>query len=161
MRSQAKTELSALVRATLRGDAAAVAQALASDDPNGGDSDGRTALMHAAIDGKSEITKVLLTHQAKVNLRDKAGFSALHFAVQGFHLVLADLLIQAGAEVDIQDEHGNTPLSKAVFESKGRGEMISLLLQHGAQKELKNKYGVSPIELARSIANYDIKQFLA
>jgi ankyrin repeat protein len=52
------------------------------------------------------------------------------------------------------------PLSHAVFESRGRGEMIRLLLSFGADKALKNKHGVSPENLARTIANYDVSIFL-
>jgi ankyrin repeat protein len=161
MRNPAKTELPALISATLRWDTAAVREELEGGaNPDAGDADGRTALMHAAIDGKGNIVALLLGRQARVNAQDKSGLSALHCAAQGFHAGVASLLIRAGAELDIQDQHGNTPLSKAVFESKGRGEMIGLLVQHGAQKGLKNKYGVSADELARSIVNYDVHRFL-
>ena len=73
---------------------------------------------------------------------------------------VAAALIKAGAELELQDTFGNTPLSDAVFESRGRGDMIQLLLANGADKEKKNRQGISPLALARSIANYDVKQFL-
>jgi ankyrin repeat protein len=73
---------------------------------------------------------------------------------------MAKLLLDHGAAADAQDAHGNTPLSHAVFESRGRGEMIRLLLSFGADKALKNKHGVSPENLARTIANYDVSIFL-
>jgi ankyrin repeat protein len=62
--------------------------------------------------------------------------------------------------VDAQDIHGNTPLSRAVFDSKGRGQVIKLLLSSGANKDLKNKHGISPEDLAKSIGNYDVSKLL-
>jgi ankyrin repeat protein len=59
----------------------------------------------------------------------------------------------------MQDMHGNTALWRAVYESRGRGEMIRILCAHGADKNLRNKNAVSPEELARTIANYDVMQF--
>jgi ankyrin repeat protein len=73
---------------------------------------------------------------------------------------LVKTLLAHGAVVDIQDAHGNTPLWRAVFESKNRGEVIEILLASGADKNLKNNYGISPLDLAGTIANYDAMQFL-
>jgi len=84
----------------------------------------------------------------------------LHFAARAFNPDATKLLLDNGAEGDAQDSNGNTPLSTAVFESRGRGSVIEVLLQNGADKNLKNKYGVSPSDLAESIANYDVKKFL-
>ena len=62
--------------------------------------------------------------------------------------------------MDTQDVHGNSPLWRAVFDSKGRDGVIKLLLSAGASKSLRNKHGVSPESLAKSIANYDVSIFL-
>ena len=65
-----------------------------------------------------------------------------------------------GQTVDPEDEHGNTPLCRAVFESRGRGEIIRLFRDHGADETHRNKHGVSPIELACRIANFDVLQWM-
>jgi ankyrin repeat protein len=70
-------------------------------------------------------------------------------------------LLERGASVDSRDAHGNTPLWRAVFESKNRGEVIKLLLAFGADRDLKNDHGISPLDLARTIANYDATQFFS
>jgi ankyrin repeat protein len=49
----------------------------------------------------------------------------------------AQLLIDGGADVSAQDIPGNTPLWRAVFDSRGRGQMIQQLLSAGADKALK------------------------
>ncbi|SMC00696.1 Ankyrin [Hymenobacter roseosalivarius DSM 11622] len=74
---------------------------------------------------------------------------------------MAELLLQAGATVDLPDAYGNTPLWRATFESHGRGAMLKLLLAHGADPAQQNHSGVSPLQLAESIANYNVKQFYA
>ena len=129
-------------------------------DPNLVDSDGRTPLIQASIDGNKEIIAILLQKGARADVRDKRQSSALHYAAQGQHVPSVELLLSAGAEIDVQDENGNTPLSNAVFTSKGRPEVIRLLSKHGANKNLQNYHGVSPLKLAQSIANYPIAPLL-
>lgn len=130
-------------------------------DVNEQDNDGRTALIHAAIDNRVDAASILIDANAKINIQDKLGNTALHYASQDFHLGMAELLVQRGALVDLVDMHGNSPLWRAVFNSKGRGEMIALLLSAGADKHQRNNHGKSPIELAKSISNYNVLQFLS
>jgi ankyrin repeat protein len=122
---------------------------------------GRTALHYAACDGDLAKVQALLTAGAKADLPDGNGWTPLHFAAQAHSVPISEALLAAGASVDPRDSHGNTPLSKAVFNSRGRGELIALLRRHGADPNIANAHGVSPIALARTIANYDIKQYFA
>ncbi len=123
------------------------------------DSNGRTSLMHAAIDGKETVAKYLIDQGSKLNASDGNGYTALHFAAQDYRVAIATMLLDAGAGIDPQDSYGNTPLWRATFNSQGRGEMIKLLLARGAEKNLKNKNGKAPVDLARTIANYNLKPF--
>lgn len=128
-------------------------------DPNERDEEGRTPLIHAAIDNRLEVAKLLLDSGAESGAQDDMGNSALHYAAQEYHADMASLLIAHGAKVDAQDIHGNTPLWRAVFNSRGRGELIMLLLESGADRSHSNKSGKSPLDLAKTIANYNITQF--
>jgi ankyrin repeat protein len=121
---------------------------------------GRTPLHYAVVDGKLDEAKKLLAAGADASARDDNGWTPLHFAAQGWRVDFADLLLSSGAEIDAQDSHGNTPLGKAVFNSKGRGDLIALLRAHGADPTLENKHGVSPLSLARTIANDEVMQYL-
>jgi ankyrin repeat protein len=76
-----------------------------------------------------------------------------------FHVDVAVARIAAGASVDAQGIRGNTPLSKAVFNSRSRGELILLLRQQGANPHLPDEHEVTPLGLARLIANYDVAKF--
>jgi ankyrin repeat protein len=62
--------------------------------------------------------------------------------------------------VDAQDTWGNTPLWRAVFESRGRGDTIQALLAAGAKPDLPNQSGVTPRQLAERIGNFDVAQFM-
>jgi ankyrin repeat protein len=123
------------------------------------DREGRTPLFYPAQDGEITIVLELLGHGANPNAQDKNLETPLHFAARNYRTPIAEVLLQHGAHVDVQDFYGNTALWRAVYESRGRGEMIRLLRGHGADKDLQNKSGVSPAELARTIANYDVTQF--
>ena len=124
------------------------------------DREGRTPLFYAVRDGDTAIVGELVKHGAKVNARDKNAETPLHFAARAHQPGVAELLLKNGADVHAQDVHGNSPLFVAVFNSRGRGEIIALLQLHGADKTIKNRHGVSSEELARRIANYDVKSLL-
>lgn len=122
------------------------------------DADNRTLLMHAVIDNRLDIIQLLLARKANVDALDAARFSALHFAAQDYHLEAAKLLLDAGATVDIKDVFGNTPLWRAVFNSRGRIGLTQVLVAYGADKSQENASGVSAAKLAQNIANYDLSR---
>jgi len=130
------------------------------EDPNERDADGRSPLHHAVLAKRPAMVQMLLDAKADVNSQDRDGWSPLHFAARDHDLEIAGLLIRAGSIVDAADAYGNTPLFRAVFESRGRGEMIELLLRSGADKNRVNNRGVSPAKLADRIANFDVKRWL-
>lgn len=128
-------------------------------NPDMRDSDGRTPLIQTAIDGRSELTSLFIQSGADVNAQDRNGYSALHFAAQEYYPAIVDELCRSGAIVDVTDRFGNTPLWRATFASRGRGEVIKILLKYGADKDKRNQSNKSSIDLAKTIANYDLLQF--
>lgn len=123
------------------------------------DDDGRTALIHASIDGNADLVQILVEAGSNVNAQDSLGNSALHYAAQEQKCEVALLLLQAGANVNMTDSYGNTPLWRAVFSTGEQGNMIKLLLLYGADRDRRNKRGKTPFELANTIANYNVAQF--
>jgi ankyrin repeat protein len=121
--------------------------------------DGRTPLMIGVLGANIEAVRLLIQAGADPNLKDRDGYTALHFAAQDYQIDAAKLLLSAAVEIDSRDAYGNSPLWRAVFNSFGRGEMISMLLSAGASRDLENDSGVSPFGLAQTIGNYDAKQF--
>jgi ankyrin repeat protein len=127
----------------------------------GADRMGRSPLHYAALEGDVARVRELLAAGADPAFQDDNGWTPLHFAAQEQRAEVASMLIAAGASVDAQDVYGNTPLGKAVFNSRGKGDVIQLLREAGADPYLMNKSDVSPLRLARTIANYDVAQFFA
>lgn len=127
----------------------------------GVDRAGRTPLHYAAAARDLGQVRQLLASGADPRASDDDGWTPLHFAAQESATDVAATLLGAGAPVDARDANGNTLSQKAVFNSKGRGELIALLRSHGADPCAKNNHGISPVSLARAIANYDVRQFFA
>lgn len=119
----------------------------------------RTELHYAALENNVNLARKLLENGFDPNAQDKDGFASLHFAAQEYAIEVADLLLEKGAKVDIENKYGNTPLFIAVYNSKGRSNLIKLLLKAGADKTHTNKSNQSPLGLAELIANYDVLQF--
>ncbi len=123
------------------------------------DRDGRSPLFYSLLLEKTDLLNKLILAGADINQQDKLGCTTLHHAVQRYNVPATHLLLQSGVDLEIKDDYGNTPLLRAVFESKGKGDIIKLLLEFGADIGNKNNSGISPVELAETIANYDIIQF--
>ena len=78
-----------------------------------------TPLMQAADNGRLETVKLLLSRGAEINMIDNRGFSALSLAsqLQSFRNVgngsLIKFLVDQGADLDVRNAHGQTPLDYA------------------------------------------------
>ena len=84
-------------------------------------------------------------------LGNESGMTPLHFAAQEVLPEMASLLIARGADVNRQDEEGNTPLQRAIFFARGRYEVVRLLRKAGAKDDLANRAGETPRQLAKRL----------
>lgn len=102
----------------------------AGADVNYADTDGDTALARAAYEGNLTTVKALLAAGANVNIAPK-GTSLLSHIVSNNDMLLTQVLIAAGADVNSHGEAGVTPLEMA--RQKGYKDLEMLLVQSGAQ----------------------------
>ena len=130
-----------------------------NNEQNDADRMGRIPLHYAALEGDAARVRELLATGADPSHKDRDGFTPLHLAAQDWQHETAALLVEARAEVDAVNKFGNTPLFVAVFNSKGRGDLIELLRSHGADPGKLNDSGQNPVGLARVIGNYDVAQY--
>ena len=76
------------------------------------------------------------SHTSPINDRDLRGQIPLHFAKSS---EIVKTLINAGIDVNLQDNKGFTPLHLAV--QKGKGDVITALIEEGATANIKTKEG--------------------
>ncbi len=94
----------------------------------------------AARDGNIEAVKQHITAGTDVNAKSEWGMSPLHYAVVNGRKEIAELLIAAGADVNLISDFrfgGETPLDKAI--KYKQTEISALLRKHGGKtgEELK------------------------
>ena len=92
-------------------------------------SDG-TALSAAAHLGHVEVVRILIAHKAPLDHVNGRGWTALHVAVVlgnggPNHVATVEALVKAGADSDIKDRQGATPLTYA--RQRGYQDMIKIL----------------------------------
>lgn len=115
------------------------------------DRDGRNALINFILAKKTKFALALIKDYKEMDLnqQDKLGYSALHFAVQENNVKVVEALIKNGAEIDITENNGNTPLWRGLFDQVDEKILIELL-NSGADIKKKNKHGVNPLEFLDS-----------
>lgn len=114
-----------------------------------------------------------------VDVVDKAGYTALHYAARAGHIKVCQLLINFGASLDAQTRAGlATPLHRAAtagtkiifdvilyeclirFVFAGRIDVIKLLLASGANVLLKDGDGQTVLHRAVAGGHTDVAKFL-
>jgi hypothetical protein len=88
--------------------------------------------MHAARRKSTFATKVLLLLQADVNAKNEDGATALFYAAANGRWANVELLLNAGADVSVQDRRGMTPLCAATYFAQGDMRSMQLLPDHEA-----------------------------
>jgi ankyrin repeat protein len=119
------------------------------------DAYGRTPIWYHALNGDLTGICAELAGGADPSFGDDVNYSPLHAAVQEGRVEAIQLLIEAGADPNKVDNHGNGPLWTAVLSAPKdrRVEIITLLLTAGADPDHKNRYGRYPREAATEIGH--------
>ncbi len=126
-----------------------------------------TSALVEAIDKKdSPRVAALLAAGADPNEVDgPSGARPLLAAAGGGQVDTVRALLQAGAEIDAVDRHGNTALMEAVYRYSNANpepfvRILDLLLERGADPDKMNRHEVSPRSLAASIGSSNVEEAL-
>lgn len=99
------------------------------------DEAGRSALHRAVRGGQADAVGVLIAHGAEVNVKSTLRHrSPLYDACSKGYTMIASLLIEAGADVNVREVRGRTALYSAAFHN--HAATVSLLLLKGANYRL-------------------------
>lgn len=115
-----------------------------------------TLPLHAAArSGLAEMTRILVSNGAKVNVYDNNGMTPLHLAVESGKPEIIEYLIDNGAFINIKEKkQGSTELHLAV--AMGYGEIVDLLISKGSDLNVKDDCGKSPLDYAWNYHQQDI-----
>lgn len=95
--------------------------------------------------GRLDLTKILLSYKADAIIKCPSGDNV--FTVLPDNLELADILINAGADVNAMGERGKTPLMRAV--EFGDAALVKKLLNNGASAKTRDLRGGSALKIAQ------------
>lgn len=112
----------------------------------------------AAMDGDLARVKSLFQKGTHPNLKDAAGYTALHYASRSGHLAVCKCLLENGACASPQTPGGATPLHRAAY--CGHLDVAELLLHHRANPMLCDDDGASPLHKAAEKGHKDVCQLL-
>ncbi len=127
--------------------------------PNVRDYNGIPAIVAAAEVGEAGMVKEILKYGGNVNMASKKGrYTALmQGSARGYVMVIAVLLTN-NANMDAQDDLGETALIKAVKESKR--EIVGYLLDAGADIEISDYSGYTANDHAQRSRDSRIKSMM-
>ena len=109
----------------------------------------RYRLIRAICDKQINEVKEILDSGYDINdeiIDPKYGYKALTLAAALNRVGIIEYLFFRGANLDVQDEHGNTPLMIAVI--NWQYDTIKFLVEHGANIDKKDEFGLDAIAKA-------------
>ena len=95
---------------------------------------------------KDKIIEILIKHGASPNACDQDGYPLLINAIRKRNIGLVSKLVDNGANVNMKEREGKSPLMHAVLNLE---EAIPLLLDHGAKVDSADHLVITPLQKAQ------------
>lgn len=106
-----------------------------------------------------ELFKSTVNSLENINIQDKKyGWSLLHMSIRRGENEMLAYLLEKGADINITDGVGWTPLMEAIMDDKP--ELCKALVDAGADKSLVNERGVTAPMLAQKFGRENMYEYL-
>ncbi|XP_037328840.1 cyclin-dependent kinase 4 inhibitor D [Pungitius pungitius] len=121
--------------------------------------DAGKALTAAAANGStSEVLRILEECRVHPDTLNEFGRTALQVMMMG-NSKIAGLLLEKGADPNVQDKHGIAPVHDAA--RTGFPDTVRVLVEYGASVNLPDQSGALPIHIAIREGHRGVVEFLA
>jgi ankyrin repeat protein len=131
-------------------------------DPHVWSQGGRNPLHGAAYSGNFEVVRILIEYDhADINARDEIRSTPLLWASDGHFFKdgsVPRLLLEHGADINVQNRFGWTPLHFASI--NGALEVVRVLLEYGADVEAKGNNGKTALQEAAQRGHDEVVELL-
>lgn len=125
------------------------------------DMNGYTSLHHACLNGHSNIVRLLLSHNALLDVPDIRGSTPLFLAAWAGHQDIVKMLLMhspAGANPNAQTIENETPLHSGA--QHGHNAVVAILLSYGADPAIRNNSFQTALDLAAQFGRLQVVQTL-
>lgn len=112
----------------------------------------------AAAAGNVTAIRMFLEADVHLETRNEDGWTVLMTTIHKGHEELASLLIQKGAQVNVSENGGNTPLHWVAF--AGRLSCCKLLVSHQAVIDARSNFGWTPLYQSVARNHLNVATFL-
>lgn len=107
-------------------------------------------LIHlSVIKGRFKVTKAIIDMEDDIDSTNFKNQTTLHLLMENINNSTINYLLEAGANPNIRDFNGNTPLHLAACKKKFK--LIKLLLLFNADATITNNYGQLPINISQDL----------
>lgn len=111
--------------------------------------------------GDAALVDLFIRAGMNVNGADANGNNLLLVSLRSGFTIIANMLLKAGAHVDVRDNTGFTPLLMACGKkTQGYKEVAAHLILHGADVNVRDPLGWTPLLLAISAGNKELIELL-
>ena len=108
------------------------------------------ALYQAAGDGKSTQVVALLKSGVNVNERTRSKSYALNAAAVENEIDVIRILLDHGADPNVKNSQGDTPLICATKYAGGKAETVELLIKAGTNQDVRDNDGKTALDYAKA-----------
>jgi len=115
----------------------------------------KSRLIRAVRRRNSRLVDALLREGASADTRVELGLPLLHLAVAAGDLATVRVLLRRGADVNLRDPQGVTPLMRAASARRADIQLVHLLLALGANSLAKDNRGDDAVIYAKRAARLD------